>query len=152
MDVRTDFEPIRLCFEEGKREVVITPEDQDRFMTTVNAVIEACKAQEDEKRFCFQFMSLLRDPLARWIKEHADAIHSAYLTIREPGILFLVALRPEKANDSDLEDSLTELDVSVANDPNYDLVSMSVFSLPYVNEESLLQFLNPKLALRHARR
>ena len=64
--------------------------------------------------------------------------------MRDSGILFLV-VQSNKGDDK----SLTDLDLDVANDDDYNLMKMDVQSLPLVSEESVRSFLSADNTLRY---
>jgi len=147
---KTRKEPLMLSYEEKGRQIVVTPEDNDRFVTTVEHAIAACQMQQESEEFAKQFDRLLRR-LAGWIVEQQDKIKEAYLTVRDAGLLFLV-VRKEKHYDRELTDSLTDLDIEIAQSSEFNLVRLSVLALPNASKDSVYSFILPGLSLvyRHA--
>ena len=142
--------PIFLNWQDNDNNVVVTPEDNDRFVLTVSEAVEACKARGNENKFGLQFNLLMRIT-AEWLKEHKDKISCSYLTVRDAGLLFLV-VRKEISFNSDFEDLLTEFDIKIAQDPQLDLIDLSVLAIPNSNEAGISSFLKPgyTLTFRHA--
>jgi hypothetical protein len=109
---------------------------------TVEAVVRACKTYGQITEVGKQVRKLLRK-LREWFDNHVDSISEAYLTTRDSGLLFLV-VQEDKAFNPSLEDALTDLDLEVANDQeNFNLIRLSVLSLPATSEESVRFFLPP---------
>lgn len=127
--------------------VRVVPPDRDLMTLPVELAIEACRAFKHQIEFNDQF-SMLLDHLAKWMAQHRDRVSQAYLTTRDAGLLFLV-IQSSSHYDSDLEDELTNLDLDVANDPDFSRVMLNVLGLPAVDEESIRSFLNPKVILQY---
>jgi hypothetical protein len=128
---------IRLCHGDTSQ-VWVETEDEDRFLTTVEAAAHACKVYGKMAEVGKQLRTLLRK-LADWIKNHDD-VREAYLTPRDSGMLFLI-VRKSKKFDSAFEDALSDLDVEIANDEAFALIRLSVLALPDTSEESIRSFL-----------
>jgi len=128
--------------------VVVTPADQDRFALTVEEAVKACRAYEQASAFRHQFQILLR-MLADWIGQHRDQVAEAYVTVRDAGLLFLVVKKVPQYDDA-LEDQLTELDLAVAQDPNLDLIRLSVLAVPPASQEAIDSFLASGFTLQYA--
>jgi hypothetical protein len=47
--------------------------------------------------------------------------------------------------DRQLEDELTDLDLSIAKDEDFDLLSVSVLAIPRVDEDGIKSFINENL-------
>ena len=62
-------------------------------------------------------LKLLLERLARWVRDNAAMIDTAYVTLRDAKLAFLVVSKTPECND-DLEDSISELDFHIANDPD----------------------------------
>ena len=83
---------------------------------------------------------LLVSHLAEWLRDRRSDIRDAYLTVCDTGLLFVV-VRNSREYERDFEDSLTDLDIEIANDSAYDLIRMDVLALPDVSEDSVRSFL-----------
>jgi hypothetical protein len=121
--------------------VRIETEEEDRFFLTVGAAIQACKKQEQFLEFSRQSRKLLAK-LQHWIEKHASDINEAFMTVRDSAFLFLVVQNKEAFNQT-LEDSLTDLDLSIAQDEELRLIRLNVIALPKVSAESVNSFLTP---------
>jgi hypothetical protein len=76
-DTSTAPEPVRLSYADGK--VIVTPDDQDRFMLSARKAIEACKnAVRLEEEFA-NFKNNLILPLKAWCERHAAKVSACYL-------------------------------------------------------------------------
>lgn len=129
---------IQLRFGENDR-VVVTPENEDRFALTMDEAVKACRAWESHQRFERQFRILI-DVLKEWVQRHHDRVSQAHVTIRDGGLLFLVVMR-KSHHDETLDESLTELDIEIANDPDLDLIRLSVLAIPNASEDNIASFL-----------
>jgi len=145
---KTEKPPVQLLWSEQNRKIVITTRDSDRFVLTMRAAIAACRAQEQEGEFEAQYNTVL-DRLAEWIEEHKGRVATGFVTIREADLLFVV-VRDGANVDREFEDQLTELDVTIATDPELNLVMLSVLSLPTIPEDAIKGFLNEDFVLEYA--
>ena len=105
---------IRLHQENKDCRVFIETDQQDRFVLTVNAAIQACQAYGRVAEFNTQFKNL-QASLSSWTEKHEAEIAEAYITVRDAAILFLVVQKSQAFN-QELEDSLNDLDISIAQD------------------------------------
>jgi hypothetical protein len=130
---------IRLRHQDKDAEVHIETEEEDRFVLTVGAAIQACKAFGEMEEFTKQFRKL-RAKLTGWLQEHGEGIADAFLTVRDSALLLLV-VRQSEAFHQEFEDALTDLDVAVAQDDEFSLIRLNVLGLPRGSEESIQSFL-----------
>lgn len=138
---------VELHVDNTEGQVRVVPRDRDVMAMPVELAIEACRAFNQQIRFKDQF-DLLLDRIAVWLQPRESIISAAYVTTREAGLLFLVVLKG-KRRDDDIEAALTELDLEVANDKDFDLINLNVHSIPCCPEETLRSFLSEKLEIRY---
>lgn len=125
--------------ESSNQNVIVVSKEEDRFVITAQAAVEACKASDRSIQFSNQFERLMVK-LAEWVTERRSQISKAYLTVCQHGTLFVVIQKSASCQDQ-LVDELTDLDLFVANEEQYSLISMDVLSLPPVNEDAEAAFL-----------
>lgn len=142
---------VRLNFREKDCQVIVIPDDNDLFCTTVDKAIKACKAYDEMTRCSEQFKTMLCEKLASWIKNHKDNIEQAFVTVTESGALFLVVRKSMKF-DREFTYALADLDMKIAQDPELNLIKLSVLSLPHSSEEEYGTFLNPSSTFQYRRR
>jgi len=130
------------------KKVLVVPEDEDRFLVSVDAAVKACQAADKTLQFGRQFRDILLPRLGLWISDRADKLKKAYLTVREEGLLF-VAILARAEYDRELEDDLSELDIAVARDPHLDLIDLEVLALPNASDAAHASFLNPEATLEY---
>ncbi|MFO0970183.1 MAG: hypothetical protein U0793_31920 [Gemmataceae bacterium] len=97
------------------------------------------KKQEQFLEFSKQSRKLL-GRLQQWIEEHKADIAEAFMTVRHSAFLLLIVQNHEAFN-QDLEDSLTDLDLSIAQDEDYNLIRLNVLALPKASRDSIDSFL-----------
>jgi len=131
--------------EEGM--VTITPRNEDRFSIQMRRAVEILQQSERRDKVQSQFHLLFKE-LGRWVNDQGG-IHSAIVTQRDGSIAFVV-VRSKKSYDEDFEDSLSELDFRIANDPDLDLLTLDMLSLPRVSDEALRSFLDPHFSIELA--
>ena len=138
--------PIQLHYQEKENYITVIPADEESFYLTVDKAIQACRAYNYTSAFSNQFQKLL-ERLAKWIHGNKGEIESAFLTVRDAGLLFLVVRNSKKYNGK-FEDKLTDLDIEIARDKNYDKIKLSVLAIPQVDFEQISSFLDPKASLQ----
>jgi len=136
---KTHVEPVRLVFSEKDRAVVVETDSEDRFVTTVDSAIKACRMYDKKKEFESQF-NLIRQHLGSWIVEHKDELSKAFITIRDTQLLFLPITKSQQF-EPDFENDLTELDLSIAHSDLFPEIPLSVQSLPNCEEDTYEAFL-----------
>lgn len=138
---------IELHYENADGRVRIVPPDSDIMALSVETAIAACRAFTQQIVFKNQFDQLLMR-LAEWIAQHKAKLSAACVTVRDSGLLFLVMLK-EPRLDREIEESLTELDLEIANDADYGLISLAVHAIPRSDEATVQSFVSRKMALRY---
>ena len=88
------------------------------------------------------------EKLYGWIESRKEIVSSAFISIGQEGILFLVVQKCIKA-DFALEDQLVELDLEVANDGSFDLIPFNTLLVPLVSDEVLQSFLSSGTIVGH---
>ncbi len=136
-----------VLFEDGE-DVFVNPQDNDKFVLTAQDAVRACRAWDKGVQFGRQFEELLNH-LSRWIEQNRVHISVAKLNVRQNDILFVVTQKVVERDDV-LADQLTELDLEIATDQRFDLISLNVLSLPLVDSESAAAFLSSGEILTHA--
>ncbi len=131
---------ITLLDESMGRDVLVVSRSEDRFFITAQAAVEACRAANDSARFPQQFGDLL-DFLSKWIEANKPKIHRAQVAVRENDLLFLVT-QAGAAYDDELMDSLSDLDIEVANSESFSLVKMNVLAIPRTPDEASTAFIS----------
>ncbi len=144
----TSIEPIRLLYSQKDSEVVIVPEDEDRFVVSVEDAIIACRIHEQFKTLFQKQLNHLNDLLGKWLQGQCSKVYKAFLTLQDARMLFLVVMK-EKQYDSQLEDQLTDIELSIAQDPECSQIDLDVQSLPLCGEDCYTSFCNPEWVLEY---
>ncbi len=132
------------------QQVVVSTEDADRIVMSMSEAVKACFAfDKGVNAFNRQFAELL-DRLVKWINLHRAAIRNAHVTIRPPNNLLFVVTQQEVEFDQQLTDALTELDIEVAANDDFNLLDFDVLALPKVSKESAKAFLASGQVYEHA--
>lgn len=126
--------------------ITVTPVDEDRFTIKVGRAIELLNLAKQQESFQNQLQLLLRI-LADWLSER-DGVRQAHVTIRD-GALTFVVVRATAEYDEAFEDALSELDISIANDVDLNLVKMNALCLPDASDASIATFLDPSFLLTY---
>ncbi len=140
--------PIEINYWSENDTIVVTPDDLDRFDIQKEVAIEVLRiASQHEKSFHAQMKLLLRR-LAEWIDAHKANVTRGFLTIQDGSMVFVVVKSDPKL-DEPLEDSLSEMDVAIANDPDFNLLRLNTIALPPATREALMSFLDERFLVSY---
>jgi hypothetical protein len=135
----------------GDGDVVgVTPRNQARFEVQMDRAIEILQLAKESERFSKQFRLLLQK-LAAWIQPRINQIATAFLTLQDSSLAFVV-VRREAAYDEAFQDDLADLDIEIANDGDLDLIHVSTLALPDVDKSAVYSFLDKRLVLTYGER
>jgi len=132
---------IQLDYETNGR-VIVTPQDSDRFVVTIQEAVATCQTAGEVLRYRHAFSEVLMPRLTEWLECHRTQVRKAFLTVRDGGLLFLV-IRKKAECDPEFTAELAEFDMEVAQDSNLDLICLEVMALPDVSDEVALSFTSP---------
>ncbi|MDD4892078.1 MAG: hypothetical protein PHU85_19320 [Phycisphaerae bacterium] len=141
-------EPIHLDFRTKGGQVIVAPNDEDRFSLTIQEAAMACKAGQKQVLFGRQFERGLLPKLAVWTDQNQEKLERAYLTLGDGRLLFLV-VRKNVPFDSEFEDRLSDLDLQIAQDEELGLIHLSVLALPKVSRTCYESFLDTRMTLEY---
>lgn len=119
----------------------------DRFILTAQQAINALSLASQAARFQSQFTELL-ERLYVWVDSRRTKISAAYISISRDGITLLIVQRGVAA-DFELEDELVDLDISIANEGEFDLVPFNTLLVPRVGTDVLKTFLSSGTIISH---
>lgn len=119
--------------------VTITPPNGDLLAMTKAMAIRACQLGSRLEELDSQILEVW-EVLKAWASDHRHNISKAFLASRGTGFLFLVVQKESEYN-HELEDALTELDILIAQNQEYQLVNLSVLSIPNSSDETIRTFL-----------
>jgi hypothetical protein len=105
--------PIHLRYDGGQ--VVVTPEDHDRFVLASREATVACRNQLAIERFIDDFKGVVLAKLAAWCEEHCDRVSACYVPFPISGNCIKVFVVAKAAKfDFVLNDSIAELETELA--------------------------------------
>ncbi len=122
---------------EGGR-VLITPKEGEAFGLSIDDVVRACRSQEKIGMFTQQLGDLL-ERVGKWLAERTTEVHKAYFGLEPDGAVVAVVRRDKRFN-PDFEMALSDLDLSIAQDPGFDLIQLRLLTLPYSPDETVASF------------
>lgn len=128
-----------VLLEDSAAQALVRMSDGDTFYVAIADAARACLSVDKMKEFAPRFRAFLQ-VLEQWVAANKARIKSAHLTIRERDMLFLVMQR-EQEFDPGLSDALTDLDMAIAQNPEYQMIDMEVLAIPAVGERSMKAFL-----------
>lgn len=126
---------------------LIAVHDKSRFEVQKDVAIKVLRAVPDRSRAVRQ-IDLLLERIGRWTSERREKLRDIYLTVQDSSFL-LVLVQQAARHDDELEETLSELDVEIANDPDFELLKLNAILLPPVTEEALMSFLDPRFLLSY---
>ena len=139
--------PIQLKISEKGRAVVVEDSNEDRYVTTVEKVIIACRANEKEEEFKDQFDNL-KQTLGTWISSRNSQIVKAFITVRDTYVFFLLITKSEEF-ELGFEKELTDLDLQISHSECFNEIPFAVQSLPDCGEDIYEGFLDPTMVLEY---
>ena len=130
MPTRTRRKLIQLDFR-SEETVIVTSNDEDRFVTTSSEAALACRQVEDSREWRRQWNEFLAF-LHQWCKKHHGFVESGCVSVGDSGLNVLVCTHNEDY-DFSIEDDLVKLDLSLAK--RFPLCCADVMQIP--NQRSL---------------
>lgn len=139
--------PIVIDWFAEEETIEVTGQDNRRFEVQKDVAIKVLRAVQDRSRAVRQ-IDLLLERIGRWTSERRELLRDIFLTVQDSSFLLVLVQQAARHND-DLEECLSELDVEIANDPDFDLLKLNAILLPPVTEEALMSFLDPRFLLSY---
>lgn len=138
---QTSAQPIRLHFSD-RTPVVVTPEDEDRFMTTSAEAAIACRQAQEMLQWKNEFDRLLTR-LHDWCREKKEQVARTYMAPSDGGLkVFILTKGPDYRFDFD--DAISGLDIEVAN--RFGRCPTEVIHMPETPVSSLTSFFDQSKA------
>lgn len=149
--VRSSVKAVDLDWYSDTDIVQVTARGQARFEVQKDHAIHALQLEAADRQRFEKQLHLLFETTAEWIRDSGSLVSDAYLTMRDGRFLFIPIAASAEISD-DLEDSLSDLDIEVANDSQLDLILLNTMVLPPASEDALSSFFNDKFVLRFSER
>lgn len=140
--VSSDDSIVEIDWYEDGDLIKVNPRSQQRFEIHK---IRAIKLLEDAVGAASQLDFLLQK-LGQWNAQNREKLSRAYLTVRDDRFAFL-AISRISSSDDDLEDSISDLDFELANDPDLNLIKLNTLVLPPTSDEAIDVFLDNRFKL-----
>jgi hypothetical protein len=122
--------PIHLNFR-SVQQVVVEPEDENRFMMTAREAARACEVAQSEKELREAFNRLLVY-LHEWCKTRGSTVHSAYVYSGDGCLNILICTQGPDYR-FDFDDPVTELDLDLTR--QFDWLTAEVMQVPEASRE-----------------
>ena len=143
MTAAESLEPLRLHFK-SERRVVVTTDDEDRFVTTARQAALACRRAQDEQEWKEEFQRFLGF-INAWCEDHSEGIVRAYLGFGDEGLkVFLITKGDEYR--FDLDELVARLDSELA--VKFPGCPADLMHLPDRPLDALRSFFSPPKALQ----
>jgi hypothetical protein len=140
-DTRTDPKPIQLRWDAGN--VVVTPEDEDRFVKESVWAVGACQQMLAVERMAEQLKTDFFPTIRNWCEGNAEHIESCFVTLH-PGPFMVFVVTKNRRYDFSLSDSLTDLEMKLF-EKNW---PAEVLQIPDGSQESLQTFFDTEKAFQ----
>ena len=137
-------EPIRLNFKDTKTFVLVTPEDEDRFITTAAEAAQACQQAQHMLEWKREFDELLRH-IHVWGCNHATEVSRIYMAFSNDGLKVFVLTQGGDYN-FDFDDTVSELDIELAK--AFSRCPTDIMQLPETPVGALTSFFDTGKALQ----
>jgi hypothetical protein len=136
--INSPVTPIRLGFQ-NKDQRVLVEDGKKKLLWTVDQVLKACREYNSavELADVDAQVRALWEVLGEWFAAREGAVESAFLHTGARGRLLFLVVQKVARFDRALTDSLTELDLDVANDDRFKLLKVSVRLVPPADQEQL---------------
>jgi hypothetical protein len=102
--------PVQLRFDGGK--VVVTPEDQDRFVLAANSAVEACQMMNAGLQLRQRFADEFLTRIYQWCQQYADRVNDCFVAMRD-GTLTVFIIGAKGEYDFSLDDPISELEAEM---------------------------------------
>jgi hypothetical protein len=131
---------IRLTSDGGN--VVVTPDDEDRFVLTAQNAVKACQEHHRSSEAIKQFKSEFVRPLMEWCERNAARVHSCYIPV-PVGFVQVFVVGASTKYEFGLGKDLANLELALA-DAGW---RVSVLQIPFCDDEELKTYFDPEGAL-----
>lgn len=127
-------------------QIWVEAEDGDKFTMVVSEAAKACQLLEKLKEQVIKndtYEKQLRElkaKLGNWFTARKSSLKEAYLQA-SPEMQFFLAVLNENEYNEEIESSLTDLTIEVANNPEMTMLRLDVQSMPPCNKEDVRSFL-----------
>lgn len=142
MTLKTNQDAIRLSAAEAERQVIITPEDQDRFVLTCDQAIAACKIHSSRKVW-FEELGRLFFHVNHWAIQHQDRVLACYAAPRGGQVVVFVIPKSDHFS-FDLADLVVDLDIEITQ--KFQSIPAEVLQIPGASNSQFNSFVDPKIA------
>ena len=124
--------------------VLVTAQDEDRFIVTCAQAVAACKMQISNKVW-FDELDALLVRVRDWSAQNSARVHAVYASPREGRIVIFVIPKSDQY-DLELGNKLTDLDMELAQ--NFQIIDTEVMQVPGKLPDQLATFVNVESAKR----
>ena len=131
---------IRLSHTNGN--VVVEPEDEDRFVMTAQSAVQACQDTHRHEEAIRTFKKEILQPLIEWCDSHSSQVQACYIPV-PVGHIEVFMVGRSSAYDFDLGRALSELELRIAETG----WRVNVLQLPAAASEDIQTYFNTEGAL-----
>lgn len=142
-DIKEKVDAIQLDYQDRKRSVVVSPENQDRFVMTCERAIEACRLSESRNIFKSDIEKMVLH-CQEWALAHAKSIRAIYVGPQEFHVIAFVVPVSDHF-DFDLAEKVAELAHELTK--KFPAARPDAIEVPGASADNLQRFVNLEEAL-----
>jgi len=143
-NLQSPFEAKPIQLQWGDGQVVVTPEDQDRFVKEAKWAVAACQGFIQIEKIFAKFKDEFLAKLRGWCERNADRITDCYVPFASPHGVQVYVIGASEGFDFQLSELLSELEQSLDNDGWV----ADILQLPQSSPEMLLSFFDPSRSIQ----
>jgi len=154
LDIVTEKQVHRLRHDSGDS-VLVHPPDDDIHVMPAKEAVEAIQRSfspiskimpfiESGMQTMGEQSAALVERLQDWSKEHSNFISRADIRVLAYNDFLFVVMQKDVPYDFDLSDKLTNLDIEIANNSDFDWVTLNVLAIPRCSSEAAQAFVDWK--------
>ena len=137
-----ELKPIQLRWGDGQ--VVVTPEDQDRFVREAKWAVAACQGLLQLETFVKKLQEELLTAVHKWCERNAGRVLACYIPFASPQVIQVFVIGNGAALDFQLCELTSELESSLEQEG----WSTDIVQLPNSSPEMLLSFFDPSRSIQ----
>jgi len=134
-------------------DVLVHPPNNDLYIVTASEAVEAIQrwvspynkvmtVLADHLKTIKEQSEALLKKLQDWSAKHSEIICRADFRVMSLDDFLFVVMQKDVPYDFDLCDKLTELDIEIANDADFNLVTLNVLSIPRCSSDAATAFID----------
>ena len=134
--------PIQLSHDGGQ--VVVTPQDHDRFVMAAGQAVTACQAHVAARVFLERFQDDFLTRLFGWCEEHRDSVEACYVPLPPAACFKVFVIAKAQRFDIALSDEIASLELEL-DDRGW---PSDILQIAASHPEEMLAFFDPDASIQ----